>query len=514
MESSTEVEPRGTAATELRAQLAVLSDLRSAESLLGWDRETMMPPRGAEARGDVMATLDQLGHERLAAPEFADLLDAAAAEAADDPDGEDAAIVRVVRRDHDRAVRIPVELTAEMARATAAALPVWVAARETSDFASFRPHLERAVALRRDVAACFPDVEHPYDALLESYEPGATTASVREVFATLRAGLVPLIAQIAERPVPPSLPALPFDGQRTIALEMARAIGYDDEGWRLDDSTHPFSQVIGPGDQRVTARWDESDLGGIFAVLHEVGHGLYEQQVGTDLARTTLDTGVSLGVHESQSRLWENQVGRSRAFWSHWLPRAQQELPALAGLDLDAFLRSVNVVQPTLIRVEADEATYALHVILRFQLEVALLEGTLEVDDLPGRVERRDARPARRDRPGRCPRLPAGHPLGVRRARLLPDLRDRQHHERPAVGGAARAGRRHRRGARGRRLRAGARLAARQRALPRARVRSPGAAAPGDRAGARSRAAAGLPHHEVRRALRPGVVNARALSVS
>ncbi len=289
-----------------------------------------------------------------------------------------------MRRDHDRAVRIPVELTAEMARATAAALPVWAAARAESDFAAFRPHLERQVALRREVAACFPDVEHPYDALLESYEPGATTAAVREVFAELRAGLVPLIAQIAERPVPPPLPApLPREAQRTIGLEMARAIGFDDEGWRLDDSTHPFSMSVGAGDQRVTARWDDTDLSGIFAVLHEVGHGLYEQQVGTSLARTTLDTGVSLGVHESQSRLWENQVGRSREFWSHWLPRAQQAMPSLAGLDLDAFLRSVNVVEPTLIRVEADEATYVLHVILRFQLEVALLEGTLEVADLP-----------------------------------------------------------------------------------------------------------------------------------
>jgi len=384
MASSTETETRGTAVSELRKQLAVLADLGAAEALLGWDRETMMPARGADARGEVTATLDQLAHERLAGAEFADLLDRAAQETADDPDGLDAAIVRVVRRDHDRAVRIPVELTAEMARATAAALPVWAAARAESDFAAFRPHLERQVALRREVAACFPDVDHPYDALLEAYEPGATTAGVRDVFATLRAGLVPLIAQIAERPVPPPLPGpLSHAGQREVGLEMARAIGYDDDGWRLDDSTHPFSMSIGPGDQRVTARWDDADLGGIFAVLHEVGHGLYEQQVSPNLARTTLDTGVSLGVHESQSRLWENQVGRSREFWSHWLPRAQQALPSLGGLDLDAFLRSVNVVQPTLIRVEADEATYVLHVILRFQLEVALIDGTLDVADVP-----------------------------------------------------------------------------------------------------------------------------------
>lgn len=368
-------------AETLRERLAVIADLGGAMSLLGWDRETMMPPNGADARGEVLATLEALAHERLAGDELGELLDAAAASG---PGGEDAAIVRVVRRDHDRARRIPVELTAERARATAAALPAWSQARETSRFEIFKPHLERQVQLARDVAACFPDVANPYDALLDEKEPGATTADVKRVFSDLRAGLVPLIAQIAERPAPPPLPGpLPHEGQRVVALEMARAMGFDDEGWRLDDSTHPFSQDVAAGDQRVTARWHEHDLGGIFAVLHEVGHGLYEQQIGAGLRRTTLDHGVSYGVHESQSRLWENQVGRSRAFWSHWLPRAQQQLPALASLDLGGFLRSVNVVQPTLIRVEADEATYALHVILRFELEVALLEGGLAVADLP-----------------------------------------------------------------------------------------------------------------------------------
>jgi carboxypeptidase Taq len=375
----------GTPLTELRERLAVLSDLGAAQGLLGWDRETMMPPKGADARGDVLATLEAIAHERLADPALGALLDAADTGAGTGaPAGDDAAIVRVVRRDHDRATRIPVELTAAMARATAAALPAWSQAREASDFAVFRPHLERHVELQRAVSACFPDAAHPYDPLLDLHEPGATTAQVREVFATLRDGLVPLIGAIAERPAPAPLPGpLPDAGQRELALAMARAIGYDDEGWRLDDSAHPFSQVVGPGDQRVTAHWHEEDLGGIFAVLHETGHGLYEQQVGRALRRTTLDTGVSFGIHESQSRLWENQVGRSRAFWSHWLPRAKELLPALEPLDLDAFLRSVNVVAPTLIRVQADEATYALHVILRFEIEVALVDGTLAVADLP-----------------------------------------------------------------------------------------------------------------------------------
>jgi carboxypeptidase Taq len=367
---------------ELRELLGTLSDLGSAAAVLGWDRETMMPPQGAEYRGEVMATLEQLAHRTLADPRVAQLTQRLAAAA--QPGSVDAAIARVVARDHERAVCIPVELTAEIERASAAAIPAWAAAREASDFAAFQPHLERQVELRRDLAACFPDVAHPYDALLQPYEPGATTAGIRDVFATLRAGLVPLVEEIAQRPAPEPLPSgLPEAGQRTLALEVARALGFDERSWRLDDSTHPFSQSAGPRDQRVTARWDESDLSGLFAVMHEAGHSLYEEGVDPPLARTTLGSGVSMGIHESQSRLWENQVGRSRAFWSFWLPRAQELLPPLRGLDLDDVLRRINVVRPSLIRVEADEVTYALHVILRFELEVALIDGTLAVADLP-----------------------------------------------------------------------------------------------------------------------------------
>ena len=368
-----------TTMEQVLERLAELSDLGAAGNLLGWDRETMMPPRGADARGEVAATLGKLTHERQTDPRLRELL-----ESAEPATEREAAIVRVALRDIDRACRIPSELVVAIARATAASLPVWAAARRANDFAAFRPHLEHQVDLRRQVAACFPEAAHPYDALLDAFEPGATTASVREVFARLRAGLVPLVAAIAQRPVPPALPGpLAVDGQRALALEIARAFGYQDDAWRLDDAVHPFAQSVARTDIRVTARWDENDLSGIFAVMHEVGHGLYEAGTGADLDRTTLGTGVSLGIHESQSRTWENQVGRSEAFWSHWLPRAQREFPALAGLDLPAFLRSINVVEPTLIRVEADEATYALHVILRFELEVALIEGTLAAADVP-----------------------------------------------------------------------------------------------------------------------------------
>ncbi len=363
----------------LHDRLGELSDLGAAGALVGWDRETVMPPGGAEGHGEILATLERLAHERLADPGLGRLLEAAA-----QAGGQDAAIARVVRRDHDRATRIPAELTAEIARTTAAALPAWMEARRDADFARFRPHLERQVELARAVAACFPEAAHPYDALLEDYEPGATTAQLRTVFAQLEAGLVPLVEAIAARPAPAPLPGpFPEAAQRVLALEVAAAMGFDAEHWRMDDAVHPFASSITPSDVRVTSRWDEQDLSGLLAVMHEVGHGLYEAGVDPALARTTLGSGVSMGIHESQSRLWENQVGRSLPFWRHWHPRARELFPSLAGLSAEDLHRALNVVHPTLIRVEADEATYSLHVILRFELEVALVEGTLAVADLP-----------------------------------------------------------------------------------------------------------------------------------
>jgi carboxypeptidase Taq len=371
----------GTPMEQVRERLAVIADLGAIGGLLGWDRETMMPEAGAESRGDVMGTLERLAHEHQTDPALRELLAAAAPEATTE---QDAAILRVATRDADRATRIPADLVVAIAHATAAALPAWTRARQDSDFEHFRPHLERQVELAREVAACFPEAEHPYDALLDVYEPGATASGVREVFAELSEGLVPLVAAIAECPVPQALPGpLPEAGQRALGLQIARAFGYRDDSWRLDDAVHPFAQSIAITDIRVTARWNEADLGGLFAVMHEVGHGLYEAGIDPGLDRTTLGTGVSLGIHESQSRTWENQVGRSEAFWRHWLPRAQEHLPGLAGLELGDFLRRVNVVRPSLIRVEADEATYALHVILRFELELALVDGTLAPADVP-----------------------------------------------------------------------------------------------------------------------------------
>jgi carboxypeptidase Taq len=365
--------------TALRERLGELDDLTQAAALAGWDEQTHMPPGGAAARGEVLATLERFAHARLTDPALAVVLSALGdVHGLDDTDTR---LVAAVARDADRARRVPDRLVGDIARHTAAAQSAWHEARSADDFEVFRPALERHVELRRELAGCFPEAEHPYDALLHAFEPGLTTARVREVFAELRDGLVPLIQAIAERPQPPVLPGpFPIEDQRALVLEIARTHGFDDEHWRLDLAVHPFAQSLGSTDIRVTARYDEGSLSGVFAVLHEVGHGLYERQIDPALARTTVGTGVSLGIHESQSQLWENLVGRSEAFWSHWHPRLLEVFgaDALGGDDLQAFLRSINTVAPTPIRVDADEATYALHIILRFELELALVEGTLD----------------------------------------------------------------------------------------------------------------------------------------
>lgn len=367
---------------ELVRRLGELSDLGSASALATWDQQVGMPPAGAGARGEVLATLAGIEHERQTSEELGLLL-----EQAEPEDERERAIVRVARRDREKALRIPAELAEDMERAAAAAQEPWHRARQSDDFALFAPFLERNLQLRRDKAACFPEAASPYDALMDDFEPGLTSERAAEVFARLRDGLVPLVQAIAERPAAPTLPG-PFGvgPQRQIALDIARAMGFDEAGWRLDDAVHPFAMDLGQGDHRVTSRFAEADLQGIFCVLHEMGHGMYEAQVDPSLDRTTLGTGTSLGIHESQSRLWENWVGRSEAFWSHWTPRLRSAygrgpLDDLGDRDV---LRAINAVAPSLIRVDADEVTYCLHVVLRFELEQALVEGTLAVADLPG----------------------------------------------------------------------------------------------------------------------------------
>jgi carboxypeptidase Taq len=374
----------------LGERMAELADLGGVFGLLFWDQNTMMPSTGAEARGDQLATLTKVVHERMTDPEVGRLLDALEPWAAEqDPEGREARTIRWVRRDFEKSVRVPADLAAEMSRAQATGQAAWEEARAADDFAPFRDSLARHVELRHRYVACFEAAEHPYDVLLDDFEPGLTTAELRPLFAELRDALVPLVTA-ASGPAGPrheGVFAGPYsvEDQRAAVTEIARAVGFDPRSWRLDASPHPFAQALAPTDVRLTTMYDTDDFGvTLYSVLHEFGHGLYEAGVDPALNRTTLGQPVSLGVHESQSRLWENCVGRSRPF-TRWLhPRLDALLPGgFTQVDADGLYRALNTVQPSLIRIDADETTYNLHIILRFELELALIEGSLAVDDLP-----------------------------------------------------------------------------------------------------------------------------------
>ncbi|MEA2293299.1 MAG: carboxypeptidase Taq, partial [Solirubrobacteraceae bacterium] len=373
-----------------RAQLAELMDLHGAAALLAWDQNTYMPPGGADARADQLATLERLWHARLVDPALARLLDALEPWAAGiDPDGDDARLIRVARRDHEKAVRVPEALAVGMAREGARGYAAWIAARETGDFGRFRDPLARQVELRREYAACFPEAAHPYDVLLDDFEPGMTTAEVRPLFEALVTALKPLVADAADADDAEPMNGVfagdfAVDAQRAALESILGELGFDRRHWRLDASPHPFAQSPGHGDIRITSRYRSDDLAfSLYSGLHEFGHGLYDANLGPELRRTPLHECASLGIHESQSRTWENLVGRSRPFCGWLLPHLQRLLPGFDGLSADALYRGVNAVQRTLIRTEADETTYNLHVALRMDLELALLEARLEVDDLP-----------------------------------------------------------------------------------------------------------------------------------
>ena len=376
------------ALTELRERLAEIADLNAAGGLLGWDQQTMMPERAAPQRAEQLGTLGKILHERFTDDAIGRLLDAAAAGGLE-AGSTDAALVRVTRRDWEKARRVPSELAAELARAGALGHAAWVDARERSDFAAFLPALRRNVELKLRYVECFDGYDDPYDVLLDDYEEGMTSAEVNVLFGELRAGLVPLIAAIAERAdavdASPLHGDFPVEGQRELVGRVLRRLGWSAYGWRLDEAAHPFATSFGPGDVRLTTRYDPAYVGmALYGGIHEFGHGLYESQVDPALARTPLGEGVSLGVHESQSRLWENIVGRGRPF-AGWLHGQLAEVfPAQFGpVSADAFHRAVNKVQPSLIRVEADEATYGLHIILRFELERAMIAGSVALEDLP-----------------------------------------------------------------------------------------------------------------------------------
>jgi len=337
-----------------------------------------------------MALLARLSHEMLTAPAVGELL----AQIEDSPlvkdtDGAPAVNVREIRRRYDRAVKLPPELVEEIARVTTRAQQVWQEARAADDFAAFQPWLEKIVRLKRQEADAVGYAASPYDALLDEYEPGARAEEITRVFAALRRDLVPLVQAIMASDRLRRRDILerdyPVDRQQTFGQAAAAAIGFDFHSGRLDRTTHPFCSGIGPGDCRITTRYNARGFNeAFFGILHEAGHGIYDQGLDPDQFGTPLGTFASLGIHESQSRLWENQVGRSRPFWEHFFPRARQTFPeALAEVALEDFLLAINDVRPSFIRVEADEATYNMHIILRFELEQALVAGDLQPADVP-----------------------------------------------------------------------------------------------------------------------------------
>jgi carboxypeptidase Taq len=376
--------------SRLNSRLAQVADLDNAAAVLGWDQQTYMPPGGGPARAEQLATLAQLSHELFTAAETGALIQEATAASADaDAESDAAALLRVALRDYDRAVKLPADLVAEMARTRTLAQEVWTLARPANDYAAFAPWLEKNIQLARQAAECWGYQDCLYDPLLDQYEAGTTTAQVAAMFAELKPGLVSLVKAIAERgaPIDDALLRREYDEthQREFSERLVRAIGYDFARGRQDKAAHPFCTAFSNDDVRITTRFDPRYVAqSLLASVHEAGHAMYEQGSPAAFERTLLRGGASMGVHESQSRLWENLVGRSRGFWQHFFPLLKERFPEqLADADAEAFWRALNMVQPSYIRVEADEVTYNLHVLLRFELENDLLEGRLSVADAP-----------------------------------------------------------------------------------------------------------------------------------
>ncbi|MGH2842139.1 MAG: carboxypeptidase M32 [Solirubrobacteraceae bacterium] len=374
--------------TELRERLETLVDLGHAAAVLEWDQGVMMPHDGGPQRAQARATLAGIRHRHLIDAQTARLLERAEAEVAGLPaDGDEVRLVRKVRHRYEKARRVPAELPGELAAAASEGHQAWVAARAEDDFSAFAPHLQRNLDLTRRYVDCFEGFDTPYDVLLDDYDPGTTTAEVTRLFAELKDRLMPLIARL--RDVEVATGALdveyPVPGQRQLVREVVERMGFRDYGWRLDDTVHPFATSFGSGDVRITTRYQCDHFPtALYGAMHECGHGLYEAGIDDGLQRTPLARVDSLAVHESQSRMWENFVGRSRAFSRLITPRlVELSGGALDGLGSDSLFRAVNAVTPSLIRIEADETTYGLHVVMRFEVEQDLIDGKLKVSELP-----------------------------------------------------------------------------------------------------------------------------------
>ena len=373
----------------LKDLLGEVSDIERVVDILDWDQQVNIPPKGHEARGRQMATLGKLAHEKSTTDEVGKLIDDLKKEfAGADPASDEAALIRVASRNYDKATRVPSSFVAEQAVVTSKAFEAWGESREKSDFSIFQPHLEKVVELTKKYVSFFPPADHPYDILLDDYEPGMKTAEVKIIFDGLRSKQVELIKAIASKDqVKDDFLFVEYDEEKMMdfGVDVITKYGYDWNRGRQDKALHPFQTTVSVNDTRITTRFEEDNpTAMIFSTMHEAGHAMYEQGVNAAYDRTPLESGTSLAVHESQSRMWENLIGRSLPFWEHFFPSFQKTFPnQLGGVDVNSFYKAVNKVESSLIRVNADEATYNLHVMLRLELEIAMVEGSVSIKDLP-----------------------------------------------------------------------------------------------------------------------------------
>ena len=374
---------------QFKKLLAEFTDLSRANALVGWDQQVYMPHGGAEDRGNVLATLAGVAHEKFTSAEMGSLLEELVPQVKEmDPDSDDACLILRTAHDFEKQTKIPTEKVAEYAQVYTLAEVAWEHAREEKNFKLFQPDLEKIVDLRREYSSYFQPYDHIYDPQLDDFEPGLKTADVLKIFDSLRPQQVALIKAIAEKPeIDDSFLNLEFPekDQWAFGEEVISKFGFDWNRGRQDSSVHPFTTSFGIGDVRITTHvYPNRAASALFSTMHEGGHALYEQGISTSIGRYQIATGASMAVHESQSRLWENIIGRSKSFWKFFYPKFQQTFPTqLGNVSLDRFYRAINKVQPSFIRTESDEATYNLHIMLRLELEIALLEGKLAVKDLP-----------------------------------------------------------------------------------------------------------------------------------
>jgi carboxypeptidase Taq len=369
---------------ELRERLAEISDLYRSMGVLGWDQRVTMPHGGGPARAEAMATLGRIAHQKFTADDIGALLEKLRPhEESLEPESDDASLIRVARHDWEKNRKVPAELRAEMLRAGAQGHQVWVDARANNDFASFLPVLERNLELKKRYVECFEWDDSPYTALLDDYEPFMTSTEVAEVFDEMKPALSELVKDAPTVDAPFLDVSYDPDRQREFCQRLGDSVGFTEGSWRLDPTVHPFCTSFSNRDVRLTTRYQPTGLGALWGTMHEAGHGLYAHGIADSLQRTPLANSPSLGLNESQSRTWENLVGRSRPFWTHWYEPLQSTFPdQLGDVDLDAFHAGINRAEPGFIRVEADETTYSLHIILRFDIERQLIEETLAPKDV------------------------------------------------------------------------------------------------------------------------------------